>query len=328
VTQTSGPAPGMVNAPGTYVVSYEANDACGTTETCSFTVTVEDCSTQLCDAGGLQSNFGYIDQVVFGDINNVSGDNGGYEDFTNLCSNIEPGQFVPVQFHPGFGGGKSHTMYWTCWIDYNQDGDFYDNLEFVAYGAGPSMINGGITIPPSVINGTCSMRVTTKLGGYAADPCGSYLFGETEDYCITVINGNVAGVEPVSRRDKEDSPVELTTATEIESSVTDTEISDENEWITDSEVSEAEESEIIEPLRELDVKIYPNPVSHFMNVELNHTESVSEINLYDQGGRKVVSVEKSIRSRTDVSNLEGGMYLLQIIKTDGSMTTKKVIIMH
>ena len=65
-----------------------------------------------------------------------------------------------------------------------------------------------------------------------------------------------------------------------------------------------------------------------MNVELNHTESVSEINLYDQGGRKVINVEKSKRSRTDVSNLEGGMYLLQIIKTDGSMTTKKVIIMH
>ena len=333
INQVAGPAPGSVNAPGNYTVTYSVNDPCGSTETCSFNVTVEACTTALCESSGLVSTFGFINQVKFGTIDNTSGNDGGYGDYSNLCTTIEPGIFVPIEFHPGFGGGKSHTMYWTCWIDYNQDGDFDDNLEFVAYGAGSGTITGGITIPPSVTNGSCAMRVISKLGGYATSPCGTYLYGETEDYCVTVINGNVKPEDGATKSalvindPVELSPFDLVTTIEVQDPETDeVEFASEEESDTELDIS-LEEIKTVE-LERLEVRIYPNPVSQVMNVEINEVATIEAIGLYNQTGMKVRSLEITETSRTEVSDLSGGMYLIRILRTDGSIETQKVIIMN
>lgn len=331
ITQTAGPAPGSHLTPGTYTVTYTVNDPCGSTETCNFNITVEDCSTTLCESGGLISECAYINQCDFGTISNLSGDNGGYADYTNLCTTIEPGMYVPIEFHPGHCA-KPHVIYWTCWIDFNQDGDFYDNYEFVAYGAGATSINGGITIPAGIPNGTCTMRVSAKLGGYATDPCGTFLYGETEDYCVTVINGTLLtdnGEGTVSSRSKDNtSAVELTAikTVEVEDS-SDTSTSEEVIVIDEIEMEEVAVEETV-VLEELEIKIYPNPVSNTMNIDLEDISTIKEMKLFDQNGRIARTLEVVDRSSVDVSDLNAGMYIVRIMRTDGTMQSRKVIIMH
>ena len=327
ITQTAGPAPGSVNPEGTYTVTYTVNDPCGSTETCSFDITVGACNTAPCASSGLISTFGYIDQCVFGDINNTSGNDGGYGNYSSICTEIEPGLFVPIEFHPGFGGGKSHTMYWTCWIDFNQDGDFEDNLEFVAYGAGAGTITGGITIPAGIPNGTCAMRVITKLGGYATSPCGTYLYGETEDYCINVVNGTL---KPEDTDTKSalviNDPIELTAL--VTSDTEEVEPVVVNTGVLETTELETIETEITQDATPLEVRIYPNPVSQVMNLEINDVSEVTQISLYSQSGQKLRNIEIKERSRTDVSDLNGGMYIIRILRNDGRTDTEKVIIMN
>ncbi len=302
MTQVAGPAAGSSFATGsTTTITYDAVDGCGNTATCSFDVTVEAGSNNtLCTSGGAESTYHYINSCTFGNLNNVSGDDGGYGDYTNICETIEPSQVVPLQLCPAFGGQKPHVMYWSVWIDFNQDGDFYDNYEFVAYGAGSQCLNGNVTIPPNVLNGYCTMRVSCKLGGYATDPCEAYLYGETEDYCIQVINGSILLDEDVieSRAMTTDDAVEL----------------------------EEETTEII--VENIDVAVYPNPVSNIMNVTISDIDQVVEVNLYSQGGSLVTPLDIDHEISVDVSDLPSGMYVVKALQQNGRVTSEKVIIMH
>jgi len=300
VTQTSGPSTGSsFNVGTTTTISYSATDGCGNSETCSFDVTVVPASSVApCASSGLNSANHYIESCTIGNLSNTTGNDGGYGDYTNLCEVIEPSTVVPIQLCPGFGGGSSVVMYWSVWIDYNQDGDFLDNYEFVAYGAGSQCLNGDITIPSGIPNGTCTMRVSCKLGSYATDPCETYANGETEDYCITVINGvTLFGGEPVTTRSIiENDPSELS---EVSVQVTD----------------------------QLEVTVYPNPVSYMLNVKLSDSESVSSISLYDQTGRQVKELKSISNTITEnVSDLTSGMYLLKVREKNGNTITERVMV--
>lgn len=301
MAQSGGPASGSSFAVGTTTpITYTATDGCGNSETCTFNVTVEAATAVTpCGSTGLTSTNHYIESCTVGNMTNASGDNGGYGDFTNICEDIEPGTIVPIQFCPGFAGAKPHVMYWSCWIDFNHDGDFEDNYEFVAYGAGAQCLNGQITIPNGLTNGFCTMRITAKLGGYATDPCETYLYGETEDYCINIINGVtfLDGATPISTRANDGQAVEL---------------------FADVEAVAASD---------LEINIYPNPVSNLMNVELSDLDQIQSIGLFDQSGRLVNEiVDRGHKIAVDVSQLPGGLYLLKVIKSDHTIETEKVII--
>ena len=81
-------------------------------------------------------------------------------------------------------------------------------------------------------------------------------------------------------------------------------------------------------MERLEVRIYPNPVSKIMNLEINEVESIEAIGLFNQTGMKVKSLEINESSTTDVSNFDGGMYIIRILRRDGSIETEKVIIMN
>ena len=182
---------------------------------------------------------------------------------------------VPIQLTPGFGGAKPHSVYWTCWIDFNQDGDFNDNFEFVAYGAGSQPISGVITIPAGIPSGTCTMRVSSKLGGYATDPCETFQYGETEDYCINVINGTfIKGDGDVTNRSAVSN-----SAIELVSTVIEAEIVEETAEAIEIEITEDNFAleDVEEIIQEVEIKVYPNPVSHIMNITLSSPDLLSVI---------------------------------------------------
>lgn len=301
ITQTGGPSVGSNFNVGTTTVSYSAIDGCGNSATCSFDVTVLAAgSATPCPSGGVSSANHYIESVAVGSLYNASGNDSGYGDYTNICEVIEPSTVIPIQLCPNIG--NSAVMYWSVWIDYNQDGDFLDNYEFVAYGAGSQCLNGDITIPAGISNGNTTMRITSKLGSYATDPCEIYAAGETEDYCITVVNG----VTLIRGRSEGVNSIKGDKATEL------------------SELDRVQE-EIVHA--ELDVAIFPNPVSYILIIELSNSELVSQVDLYDQTGRKVKTFDNlSNTMNEDVSDLTSGMYVLSITEKNGNVTTERVMV--
>ena len=301
IQQTGGPVSGTVCTPGTHTVSYTIQDGCGNVETCSFEVTVTVPNTgggngnpgAYCTSGGGSSSNNYIHSFGFSTISNKSGNNGGYANYTNMCTSVHAGNVYPLQLTPGFGGASAQKVYWTCWIDYNMDGDFNDNYEFVAYGCGTKTLSGSVTIPYAVWNGTTRMRCTMKVGGYATDPCATYLYGETEDYCVTITGADLKGQDDITlRTNGSNQAIELTT------------IGDEPS-----------------------ITIYPNPVSNYMTLELNDGDNVEALELIDIQGKLVRSIESTQR-RVNVTDLEGGIYMLKATYTDGSIITERVIVQH
>ena len=300
VTQTAGPTSGSVLTPGTHVVSYTAQDGCGNVETCSFNITVGGPSTgggNFCSSGGVNSQNSHIKAFGFNTISNTSGNNGGYADFTSQCTTVAAGVSHPLQLTPGFGGASPQKAFWTVWIDYNQDGDFNDNFEFVAYGCGTKTLSGTITVPYGVWNGTTRLRVTMSLGGYVTDPCAVYPYGETEDYCVTVTGADFAPGDKddlTLRQDPRSSAVELTAI-------------QGNEGIT----------------------LFPNPVNETLTINIENSADITDLRIINLAGQ-VVSVIKQVEDSMTYNaiDLDNGIYLLRATTATGDVITEKIIVQH
>lgn len=133
---------------------------------------------------GGRSYYEWISSVEIGTLNHVSGDNGGYGDFTSQVLNATKGNTYNVSLIPGFKSG-TYTEYWKIWIDFNQDNDFTDAGEEVFSGSGKSTVSGSITIPTSANTGSTRMRVVMKYNGQPTSS-GNIGDGEAEDYTITI----------------------------------------------------------------------------------------------------------------------------------------------
>ncbi|MDD2632802.1 MAG: S8 family serine peptidase [Bacteroidales bacterium] len=172
----------VFNTPGTYDVSLTASNALGSdTETKIGYITVVEMPITYCTSSGNNSSSEWISQTQFNDFSNPSGA-AGYTDFTNLVLNWEPGETINFTLTPGFGW-FTYTEYWRIWIDYNKDGDFVDNGELVFTSAGSKQPVSGSFVVPTTATGTTRMRVTMKYNG-APDPCGTFNYGEVEDYSV------------------------------------------------------------------------------------------------------------------------------------------------
>ena len=301
-TQTAGPTSGTVCPPGVHTVSYRVQDGCGNVETCSFNVTVTGPtpppSSGFCASGGTFSTNSHIKSFAFNTITNVSGNNSGYKDFTNLCTTVSAGTAYPLQLTPGFGGATPVKVYWTCWIDYNMDGDFNDNYEFVAYGCGPKTLSGTVTIPYNVWNGTARMRCTMSVGGYVTDPCAIYQYGETEDYCVKITGADFTG--------KEGQDLELR----------------KSPWSDATELTVTASDDHF-------VNIYPNPVNQIMTLEVGNTDLLNTVTIYSIDGQRVRTLN-NVRefNEVNVSDLQGGIYMLNAIYEDGTEITERIIVQH
>jgi hypothetical protein len=148
-----------------------------------------------CDANGGDASAEYIEAVSIDSFSNISTANSNYTDYTNLNTlSLTAGNSYPVSLTPGFSAG-SYSEYFKVWIDYNTNGTFDEPLE-LAFDAGSgsqSVVNGTITIPDalSIAPGSTRMRVGMSYfgtfgSGAAPTACGTYGYGEVEDYCVNL----------------------------------------------------------------------------------------------------------------------------------------------
>jgi Zn-dependent metalloprotease len=142
-----------------------------------------------CTSAG-NSAYEYINNVKLGTINNTSGNNSGYHDYTSLNTALTANTTYSIQLTPGFSG-IAYTEYWAVYIDYNQNGKLNDPGEKVATGSSTSTsaISLAFKVPKNVLNGKTRMRVQMKYGSATSDPCVASFYGEVEDYSVTISGG-------------------------------------------------------------------------------------------------------------------------------------------
>ncbi|MCB0451957.1 MAG: T9SS type A sorting domain-containing protein, partial [Aequorivita sp.] len=195
VTGTSANITGL--SPSTaYSFKVRAHDAAGNNSGFSNTVNVTTPSNTVtyCTSQGNNSNDEYIDRVQLGSINNLSGNNGGYADFTSISTSLAKGSSNTITITPRWTGTVYREAY-RVWIDYNQDGDFNDSGEQVYSRSRTtaSSISGSFTVPTSALSGATRMRVSMK---YNANPssCETFTYGEVEDYTVIISNAIGQGI--------------------------------------------------------------------------------------------------------------------------------------
>jgi len=186
VTTTTANATGLT-AGATYEWQVRANNQNGSSAYSAIsTFTTQSASLTYCTSKGNNANYEWIQRVQFAEVNNTSGKNGGYADFTSMTATVARGETLPIYIQAGFSG-SSYTEYWSIWIDFNQNGTF-DTDERVVYGSSSSsnLLSANVTIPTGAALGTTRMRVSMKYNA-AQTACETFSYGEVEDYTINVV---------------------------------------------------------------------------------------------------------------------------------------------
>ncbi|MCF8373739.1 MAG: SprB repeat-containing protein [Bacteroidales bacterium] len=152
--------------------------------------------TTYCASGATSSTKGEIVNVEIGTWNNYSGPTTGmkYSDFTTIQGPILPiGDSFNISITSGLALGWTNPDLCCVevYIDYNFDGIYSEPNEIV-FGASTAISYtsaGYFVVPNTVLPGTTGMRVVLQGTSSVSDvyPCGSYNWGETEDYLITLV---------------------------------------------------------------------------------------------------------------------------------------------
>ena len=143
-----------------------------------------------CASKGTSVAYEYVDLVQLGSINRASGANAGYYDGTAISTTVAAGSTQTISLSAGFVG-TAYSEYFKVYIDYNQNGVFTDTGELVVNAAASSVATTrsfSFTVPATAKSGNTRLRVVLSDNS-ATTSCGSYSYGETEDYTLTVSGG-------------------------------------------------------------------------------------------------------------------------------------------
>ena len=172
-----------------YTFNVRAKDAAGNVSLNSNTVSVTTLAVSTvtyCVSRGNNTVDEFINRVQLGTINNLSGNNGGYGNYTALSTNLVRGTSNSITITPTWTG-VIYTEAYRVWIDYNRDGDFLDTGEQVVNvtKTKTTPIARSFTVPTTALLGATRMRVSMK---YNASPtsCETFTDGEVEDYTVNI----------------------------------------------------------------------------------------------------------------------------------------------
>jgi len=162
----------------------------------TYTLNTLGASDPYCYAFGT-STTEWINVVQYGTVNNVSGNNLGYRNYTNLSANVEQGQSFSLNVTPGTNNG-THSINWRIWIDLNKDNDFLDANEALVTttGTDQTTLSVAVPIPLTAALGPTRMRImmgTSNIMG----PCNlGNGFWDVEDYTVNITTATTLNVNP------------------------------------------------------------------------------------------------------------------------------------
>ena len=253
-TTTTTLAVNGLNASTTYNFYVKAKDAAGNISLASNTVNVTTLANTLvatptyCNSNGNTSGE-YINRVFMGTIDNISGNNNGYGNYTAMSTSVSLGSTEKIMITPKWMG-TVRVEFYNVWIDFNQNGIFESSeLVFSKSRSKNSSVSGPVYIPTNALTGTTRMRVSMKYNALPS-ACEVFTNGEVEDYSINIIS--------IATRNSQ----EITTI-------------------------ENKEEEINETSK-LDFKLYPNPVKGDI-VNFTEMKESTSYRIFNQMGQQVAS---------------------------------------
>lgn len=195
--------------PGTYIVTVTDSNGC----TAVGLQRIDFQEMTNCIARGSNTRFEWIQQIQFNNFINNSGNDNGYGNFLNLTPAVQRGSNAVVILSPGYTAAAFHE-YWRIWIDFNQDGDFLDEGEEVLAADGiAGDLTATISIPNTALPGSTQMRVSMRYGE-AASACGTFPYGEVEDYSLFITTVNNFD-STITNRSDEDQNFTATTLVQL-----------------------------------------------------------------------------------------------------------------
>ncbi len=288
VTATSLIVSGLTAATA-YSFYIMAKDAAGNFSSASNTMNVSTLANTKIAAAVYCSSYGsstareYINKVQLGSINNVSGNNNGYGDFTSLSTNLIIGSSNTFVITPAWKGATVNEAY-RIWIDFNQDGDFEDSgeLVFSKSKTKTATVSGNLIIPTTALIGSTRMRVSMKYN-VLPNPCEIFSYGEVEEYTVNLTSGATARIASTN---------EVTTVKGTTNNL---------------------------EMNRLSFKLYPNPVKEDMIYisDINANPSYIIYNMMGAAVAKGLLENKEI----NVGQLARGIYILEL--NDGMLTAVK-----
>ncbi|WP_245877959.1 GEVED domain-containing protein [Spirosoma fluviale] len=109
----------------------------------------------------------------------------GYSLSSALSTTLVAGKSYPVSGQLLSNGDPQSV---TIWADLNRNGVFETSLGELMYQT-PALIftsfSGTLALPANLTAGTLTLRVAVLYNAFQNDPCGTYPYGETEDYVIS-----------------------------------------------------------------------------------------------------------------------------------------------
>ncbi|WP_333808812.1 reprolysin-like metallopeptidase [Flavobacterium sp.] len=179
-----------LSASTTYNFYIKAKDAAGNTSNSSNIVSTTTlaitlaATTEYCNSMGATTKE-YINKVQVGTINNTSGNNNGYGNYTALSTNLSTGTSTTLTITPAWIGTSRAESY-NVWIDFNKNGTFESTeLVFTKSKAKTATVSGIIEIPSTALTGTTRMRISMKYNAFPT-ACEIFSAGEVEDYTINI----------------------------------------------------------------------------------------------------------------------------------------------
>jgi chitodextrinase len=187
-----------LTASTTYTFTVRAKDAAGNVSVDSNVVSVTTLASSVtyCTATATNTADERIQRVQFGTINNPSTSTAGYENYTAISTNVVRGTANTITITPLWTATVYSETY-AVYIDYNQNGVFTDAGE-TAYTRATTTatpIIGTITIPTTAALGSTRMRVMMKYSTLPTSSCGSYTYGQVEDYTLNIVAARLNGTE-------------------------------------------------------------------------------------------------------------------------------------
>jgi hypothetical protein len=148
---------------------------------------------EYCESYATNTADSMIEEVQFGSVVNNTAAAGCsiYSDFTedeSLTDAFAVGTTNDIKFFLGTCNG-TFTKAGKVYIDWNYDGDFDDADEMVFESIAQDanwLAEGTFTVPTGISSGPRFMRIVVSEDETNINPCGTYSWGETEDYKIYV----------------------------------------------------------------------------------------------------------------------------------------------
>ena len=140
----------------------------------------------------------WIESFTIDTYTNVSGNDGGYGDYTGNPIQLEINGIYDIDIEVAWGGTLYNEQS-RIWIDLDQSGVFDASELVFDQGTADQTVNvtGQVTIPALTPVGSTRMRVQMAyVGGGTTlpDVCDSYQWGEVEDYCVDFVIGTTCGL--------------------------------------------------------------------------------------------------------------------------------------